>query len=212
MYLKYRLPGQVMTKSGEAFSVYVVEDQDSVRKSLCALLESHDYKTIACETAESFLEAYDPAIRACLVLDLRLPGMSGLELQARLAEMNAKLPIIIVSAHGDVPVAIQAMRAGALDFLEKPAQIDQLLEAVEMAGALLFNRRPFSIPKKIVAERLSKLTERETEVLQFLLEGNLNKEIAANLGLSLRTVEVHRSRIREKMQARGIADLIRMLG
>lgn len=201
-----------MTTSSEVFSVYVVEDEGSVRRSLCALLESHGYQTIACETAEHFLDVYDPALRACLVLDLRLPGIGGIELQARLVEMNAKLPIIIVSAHGDVPIAIQAMRAGALDFIEKPAQIEQLLEAVQMAGALLFDRRPFSIPKKIVAERLAKLTDREHEVLQYLLEGNLNKEIAANLGLSLRTVEVHRSRIREKMQARGIADLIRMLG
>ena len=202
----------MMMKSAEVFSVYVVEDEPSVRKSLCALLESHGHQTIACETAEHFLEVYDPGLRACLVLDLRLPGLSGIELQARLVEMGSKLPIIIVSAHGDVPVAIEAMRAGALDFIEKPAQIEQLMEAVEMAGALLFDRRPFSVPKKIVAERLSKLTDREHEVLQYLLEGNLNKEIAAKLGLSLRTVEVHRSRIREKMQARGIADLIRMLG
>lgn len=201
-----------MTKSDEVFSIYVVEDEPSVRKSLCALLESHGYETIPCETAEQFLEIFDPTIRACLILDLRLPGIGGIELQARMAEMNISLPTIILTAHGDVPVAIQTMRAGALDFIEKPARVEQLLEALETAGALLFNRKRPSVPKKIIAERLAKLTNRENEVLQHLLEGNLNKEISAKLGLSMRTVEVHRSRIREKMQARGIADLVRMLG
>lgn len=201
-----------MTSSEEAFLVYVVEDDVSVLKSLCALLNAHHIRTVACDSAEAFLEAYDPAQKACLLLDLRLPGMSGVDLQAHLSEMGAKIPIVIVTAHGDVPIAVKAMRAGAIDFIEKPAKPDQLLEAVLAAGGLVHNTALEAIPKSVVADRLSRLTDRESEVLRCLLDGKLNKEIAAELDISQRTVEVHRSRIREKMRARGIADLIRMLG
>ncbi|WP_299849890.1 response regulator [uncultured Roseovarius sp.] len=201
-----------MTDTEEKFSVYVVEDDNGVLKSLCALLNAHGYETIACRSAEEFLNLYEPNRKACMVLDLRLPKMNGLQLQAHLADIRVNIPIVVVTAHGDVPIAVQAMRAGAIDFIEKPARIDRLLEAVRLAGGMLFNRLPPEIPKKIVADRLSKLTEREREVLQHLLQGKLNKEIADALDVSQRTVEVHRSRIREKMQARGIADLIRMVG
>ncbi|MCL4119360.1 UNVERIFIED_CONTAM: hypothetical protein GTU68_030717 [Idotea baltica] len=201
-----------MKKPDEFFSIYVVEDDDSVSRSLCALLNAHGYETIACNSAEQFLSVYDPSRKACMVLDLRLPGMSGMQLQTHLKDIHVSLPIVVVTAHGDVPVAVQSLRAGAVHFLEKPAQADQLLEAISSAGDMLFNRTPPNIPKKIVADRLSKLTDREHEVLRHLLEGKLNKEIANELGVSQRTVEVHRSRIREKMHARGIADLIRMVG
>ncbi len=201
-----------MTKPEEQFSVYVVEDDDSVLKSLCALLNAHGYDTIACTSAEHFLRIFDPRLKACMVLDLRLPGMSGPQLQAHLNEIDVSIPIVVVTAHGDVPVAVQTLRAGASHFIEKPAQEDQLLEAISSAGDILFNRAPPNVPQNIVAERLAKLTEREREVLHHLLEGKLNKEIANELGVSQRTIEVHRSRIREKMHARGIADLIRMIG
>lgn len=117
-----------------------------------------------------------------------------------------------LTAHGDVPVAVQAMRAGAIDFIAKPPQVDQLLDAISAAGCMLFDRAPPVVSKKIVADRLAKLTDREREVLSHLLLGKLNKEIASELGVSQRTVEGHRSRIRDKMHARGIADLIRMIG
>ncbi|WP_370275785.1 response regulator transcription factor [Roseovarius indicus] len=202
----------MVTSSDTPFEVYVVEDDDAVLKSLGALMEAHGYGATLCRTAEDFLKSFDPARRACLVLDLRLPGMSGMQLQARLAEMGVDIPIVVVTAHGDVPIAVQAMRAGALDFIEKPTEAERLLEAVAAARATLENRAPPEVPRQVIADRLARLTEREQEVLHHLLHGKLNKEIAAELGISQRTIEVHRARIREKMQARGIADLIRMLG
>lgn len=201
-----------MTTTDEAIRVYVVEDDDPVLRSLCALLTAHGYQTVPCASAEEFLKTHDPSQKACLVLDLRLPGMSGMQLQARLAEMDIDIPIVVVTAHGDVPLAVKALRSGAIDFIEKPAQPDQLLEAVRSAAFVLRNQAPPDVPVKVVEHRLSKLTDREREVLRHLLQGKLNKEIAAELGISPRTVEVHRSRVREKMQARSIADLIRMLG
>ena len=200
-----------MSKAPEQFSVYVVEDDDAVLHSLCALLNAHGYETIPCVSAEEFLDVFDPALKACLLLDLRLPGISGVQLQSHLNDMGVNIPIIVITAHGDISIAVKAMRDGAFDFIEKPAQADHLLEAVKSAGGLLFNRLPPTPSKKVVADRLSKLTDREREVLDYLLQGRLNKEIADELGVSRRTVEVHRSRIREKMQARGIADLIRMV-
>lgn len=201
-----------MSSQSESFSIYVIEDHDSVLRSLCALLNAHGYETIPCVSAESFLKVFQPTLKACMVLDLRLPGMGGIQLQSHLSKMGVDIPIIVVTAHGDIPLAVQAMRAGAIDFIEKPAQADVLLDAVRNAGRLLNNQVPVEVPREVVADRLSKLTDREQEVLTHLLHGKLNKEIAAELGISQRTIEVHRARIREKMQARGIADLIRMLG
>ncbi len=201
-----------MTDKNEHFSIYIVEDDDAVLKSLCALLSSHGHETIPCTSAEHFLQIFDPDLRACMILDLRLPGISGIQLQNHLNDNGIYLPIVVITAHGDVQVAVKAMRAGAIDFIEKPASQEQLLEAVGMVSGLLFNRQPPIISKKIVASRLDKLTDREREVLDQLLLGKLNKEIANELGVSQRTVEGHRSRIRDKMHARGVADLIRMLG
>ena len=201
-----------MTKKTEHFSIYIVEDDDAVLKSLCALLSSHGHETIPCASAEQFLQIYEPDRKACMILDIRLPGMSGIQLQNHLMENGIQIPTVVITAHGDVPVAVKAMRAGAIDFIEKPASEAQILEAVRMASGLLFNRQPPIVSKKIIASRLEKLTDRERDVLDHLLLGKLNKEIANELNVSQRTVEGHRSRIREKLQARGVADLIRMLG
>lgn len=202
----------MLTKPDTPFRVYVVEDDDPVLRSYCALLEAHGHTTVPCSSAEEFLDLFDPQEEGCLVLDLRLPGMGGMQLQAHLSELGVTIPIVIITAHGDIPLAVQAMRAGAIDFIEKPAQADRLLEAVDTATGVLQNQPRPGVPQKIIEARLSRLTEREQEVLDYLLQGKMNKEIAADLDISQRTVEVHRSRIREKMQARGIADLIRMLG
>lgn len=201
-----------MSDTQEQFAIYVVEDDSAVLKSLCALLNAHGHETIPCPSAEFFLNIYEPARKAFLILDLRLPGMTGTQLQAHLSENNVSLPIVVLTAHGDVPIAVQAMRAGAIDFIEKPAPEDRILEAIETATGMLFDRQPATVSKNIVASRLAKLTEREREVLNHLLHGKLNKEIANELDVSQRTIEGHRARIREKMQARGIADLIRMVG
>lgn len=201
-----------MTNTDEHYSVYVVEDDVSVLKSLCALLAAHGIDTIPCASAEHFLQVYDPATRACMILDVRLPGMSGIQLQSHLHDNGIVIPIIVITAHGDVSIAVKAMRAGAIDFIEKPASEAQLLDALNTASGMLFNRQSAVLSKKVVASRLEKLTDREREVLDHLLTGKLNKEIASALDVSQRTVEGHRSRIREKMHARGIADLVRMLG
>ncbi|NOE16621.1 response regulator [Ruegeria atlantica] len=190
--------------------IYVVEDDTAVLNSLCAVLGAYGYQTEPLTSAEAFLDQFDRHANSCLIMDLRLPGMSGMELLKHLSETGARCPVIVITAHGDVPAAVQAMRLGAVDFIEKPPPVEQILEAIKSAEISMANKPISTVPKKIVEERLSKLTDREHQVLQLLLEGKLNKEIAGELGLSRRTVEVHRSRIREKMQARGIADLIRM--
>lgn len=196
----------------QALPVYIVEDDSAVRQSLAALLSAHGYTTRASASAEDFLVALDASEPFCLLLDLRLPRMSGIELQAHLNDIDAPCAIVVVTAHGDVPIAVQAMRAGAIDFIEKPPTQEQLLNALELAKLSFTSSPKSSVPRQVVNERLAKLTVREREVLDLLLAGNLNKEIASALGTSRRTIEVHRARIREKMQARGVADLIRMLG
>ena len=201
-----------LSKTDENTTVYLVEDEDEVSASLRALLTAHGYTVVACASGEAFLECFDASAKAVMLLDLRLPGMSGMELQAHLNETGHHIPIVILTAHGDVPVAVQSMRAGAYDFIEKPSDPDRLLDTLGEAVDIVFNRPSSGPSKQLVAERLAKLTDREREVLGHLLQGKLNKEIADELGLSRRTVEVHRSRVREKMHARGIADLIRMMG
>lgn len=192
-------------------TVYIVEDDAAVSDSLSALLSAHGYGSIQCESAERLLDVVDFDKRACIVLDLNLPGISGMDLLIRLGDMAAQIPVIILTAHGDVPTAVKAMRAGAVDFVEKPAEVDQLLAAISRAQLHLSGQAAPKPPTQVIEERLAKLTDREREVLGHLLNGRLNKEVADELGVSRRTIEVHRSRVREKMQARSIADLIRMM-
>ena len=191
--------------------VYVVDDDAAVLRSCAILLQAHGYETTPCDSAETFLEVYDADTPSCLVLDLRMPGMSGLELQERLNAEESPSPIIMLSGHGDVPAAVQAIKKGAIDFIEKPADEADLLNALNEAELILKNTPRRTVPKAEVEQRLARLTTREREVLDQLVVGRINKEIAENLGISQRTVEIHRARVREKMQARGISDLIMML-
>ena len=199
-----------MTVTDGSFPIFVIEDDAAVRGSLCALLDAHGHAALPCATAEDFLERFDPNSATIIILDLRLPGMNGIELQTYLNEIDARTAIIIITAHGDVPIAVNAIRAGAIDFIEKPSDLNQVLQALELAQASLFNSSVAAVPRQVISERKAKLTDRENQVLERLLQGKLNKEIADELGISRRTVEVHRARVREKMHARGIADLIRM--
>ena len=191
--------------------VYVVDDDAAVLRSCTILLQAHGFTTVPCESAEAFLRIFDRSQPACLVLDIRMPGTSGLELQTHLKDQGIAVPIIMLTGHGDVPAAVKAIKNGAIDFIEKPADEGALLAALEEAHGILRNIPRQTVPKADVDARLKLLTQREREVLDHLVLGKINKEIAETLGISQRTVEIHRARVREKMQARGISDLILML-
>ena len=196
----------------EPISIYVVDGDPRALDAQTAVLSEEGYATISCGSAEQFLKLFDPDLKACVVMELHLPGMSGSELQDYLASNGLDIPIVILTAHGDVPRAVQTLQAGAVDFIEKPAPQSRLLEAIGTASELIFNREPNRLSQKIIAQRLHSLTDREREVLEHLLKGKLNKEIAVDLNVSQRTIEAHRARIREKTRTRGIVDLIRMFG
>ena len=196
----------------EPISIYVVDGDPRALDAQTAVLSAEGYATIPCGSAEQFLKLFDPDLKACVVMELHLPGMSGSELQDYLASNGLDIPIVILTAHGDVPIAVQTLRAGAVDFIEKPAADSRLLEAIGIALESIFDRKPNRLPKQIIAQRLRSLTNRERQVLEHLLKGKLNKEIAVELNVSQRTIEAHRARIREKTRTRGIVDLIRMFG
>jgi RNA polymerase sigma factor (sigma-70 family) len=191
--------------------VYVVDDEESVRDSLCALLTAHGYEAFGASTAEAFLKEARLAGGLCAFIDLRMPGMGGLELQKVIADWGLPVQVIILTAYGDVPLAVEAMKAGAIDFIEKPGSEAQLLAAIEAAANAAANRPQAQLPTAVILERLARLTVRERHVLDNLILGKTNKQIAEEFGISQRTVEIHRARIREKMEARGLADLIRMM-
>ena len=196
----------------EPISIYVVEGDPRALDAQTAVLSAEGYATIPCGSAEQFLKLFDPDLKACVVMELHLPGMSGSELQDYLASNGLDIPIVILTAHGDVPSAVQSLQVGAVDFIEKPSPQSRLLEAIGTASELIFDREPNRLSQKIIAQRLRSLTDREREVLEHLLKGKLNKEIAVDLNVSQRTIEAHRARIREKTRTRGIVDLIRMFG
>ena len=199
------------TAADERMLVYVVDDDPAVRRSLCILLGAHGHATHACASAEAFLDELDPERRACVLLDIRMPGIGGMALQARLAALGYPLPVIMLTGHGDVPLAVRAMKEGALDFIEKPPPEAALLAALAEARAVVGSRARPAVARATVADRLARLTVREREVLDELVLGKTNKEIAAAFGISERTVEIHRARIRAKMEARSLADLIMMM-
>ena len=189
--------------------VYVVDDDASIRDSLALMLGLGGYATRLFADAESFLVAFEADWAGCVIADLRLPGMSGVELQARVRSRGSAIPFVIITAHGDVPAARAAFRAQAVDFIEKPFEEAQLRSAIDTAFALERHRTDASELRRADAEKLSRLTLREREVLEHAVRGLHAKEIAALLGISPRTVEVHRTRIMEKLEVRNIAELVR---
>ncbi len=190
-------------------TVFVVDDDASVRDSLALMLGLAGYRTALFADAEAFLDAWRPDWRGSVVADLRLPGASGVELQAELQRRGSRLPFIIITAHGDVPTARQAFRAQAVDFLEKPFDEAQLVAAIESAFALEDDRLAHAHARRADAEKLALLTAREREVLAHAARGLHAKEIAAALGISPRTVEVHKTRIMAKLGVRNVAELVR---
>ena len=191
--------------------VFVVDDDEAVRDSLSMLLGSVGLDVETYGSASEFLESFDPLRQACLVLDVRLPGMSGLELQKELAARGNELPIVFITGHGDVPMAVQAMQRGAVDFLEKPFKEQDLLDRVSKALLETSRRRHQSEETAEIERRLDTLTPRERQVLELVVEGIANKVIAARLGASQRTIEIHRAKVMHKMQADSLAHLVRMV-
>jgi FixJ family two-component response regulator len=191
--------------------VYVVDDDEAVRGALKMLLKTLGLPALSYGSAQEFLAAFDPQRPGCLVLDIRMPGMSGLELQQELNTRGALLPVIFITGHGDVPMAVEAMQRGAMDFLQKPFRDQDLIDRIhkglekDRAGRELLGNR------ERIRARLTELTPREREVLTLVTQGKANKVIAADLQLSQRTVEIHRAHVMEKMGANSLAHLVRMV-
>jgi FixJ family two-component response regulator len=191
-------------------TVYIVDDDAAVRDSLSLLLGVKGFRTACFASAESFLASHRPGDAGCLLLDVRMPGMSGLDLQAELASRGDPLPVIVITGHGDVPMARAALKAGAEDFLEKPVDEDSLLQALGAALNRDSRRRRQAAEAGGFAERLRGLTLRERQVMELVAEGRANREIAESLGISLRTVEVHRARMIDKLGVRSVPELVRL--
>ena len=192
-------------------TVYVVDDDDAIRDSLRWLLEANDYKVELYDSGESFIAKYDPNAIAVLVLDVRMPGMSGLEVQEHLLARKADLPIIFITGHGDVPMAVRALKKGAVDFIEKPFQQAALKAQVEHMLNEARERRMMNERQSLNEALLAKLTPREQQVLERIVAGRLNKQIADDLGISIKTVEAHRASIMDKTNSGTVADLMRVV-
>ncbi|MGD2116901.1 MAG: response regulator FixJ [Chromatiales bacterium] len=192
-------------------TVFVVDDDHAMRESLTWLIESVGLRVETYDSADAFLQSYYPGRSGCLLLDVRMPGMSGLELQEHLQRQQVTVPVIIITGHGDVPMAVRAMKAGAIDFIEKPFNDEQLLESIRNALTIDDMRRDREAQKAAVASRLAQLTPREHEVMDMVTAGKSNKEIANTLGVSAKTVEAHRAKVMEKMQAGSLAELVRLV-
>ena len=191
--------------------VFIVDDDEAVRSSLRLLLKSVGLVPSALASAREFLDKYDPAQPGCLVLDVRMPEMSGLELQEQLNLKGAVLPVIFITGHGDVPMAVEAMQAGACDFLQKPFRDQDLIDRIQRALDKDHTNRGALEERSLIRERLQSLTPREREVLAMVTSGKANKIMAADLGVSQRTIEIHRARVMEKMSAASLAQLVRMV-
>ncbi len=191
-------------------TIYVVDDDDGMRRALDTLLSTVGYKTAVFSRPSEFLARYTPASQGCLVLDIRMPEMSGLEVQQQLNRLGSMLPIIFITGHGDVPMAVQAMKEGAFEFIQKPFRDQELLDRINHALKQDAEYRSTAARRSDVEHRLESLTPREKQVMDLIVEGNANKVIAIDLGLSERTVEIHRAKVMEKMGARSVAHLVKL--
>ena len=192
-------------------TVFVVDDDDAVRNSLKLLLKSAGLQAEVFGSAPEFLSKYEQAQPGCLVLDVRMPGMSGLDLQQELSLRGATIPVIFITGHGDIPMAVEAMQHGAFDFLQKPFRDQDLLDRVQRALTRDAENRARLRHTDRIRERLASLSPREREVLELVTQGKANKMVAGDLGVSQRTVEIHRAHVMQKMEAGSLAELVRMM-
>lgn len=197
-----------METKPEKSTVFVVDDDEQARKSVCALVKSMALQAEAFSSAEEFLSQYDPNRPGCLVTDLRMPGMSGLELQERLGSMGSSLPVIVLTAYARTPSTVRAIQAGAVNVLDRPYQEDALCDAIHKALAEASARRDLAQDRKLFVERLEQLSPTARQVLDLIVKGMPNKSIARTLGISLRTVANRRAELLEKLQASSTAELI----
>jgi two-component system, LuxR family, response regulator FixJ len=191
-------------------TVYIVDDDDGMRRALSLLLNTVGYKTAAFAGPKEFLEKFKADTAGCLVLDIRMPGMSGLELQQHLNRIGSMLPVIFITGHGDVPMAVQAMKEGAFEFVQKPFRDQDLLDRINHALEQDSENRRTLARRADVVHRIESLTPREKQVMEMVVDGAANKVIAIDLGLSERTVEIHRAKVMEKMGARSVAHLVKL--
>jgi two-component system, LuxR family, response regulator FixJ len=192
-------------------TVFVVDDDSGVRSSIRMLLKSIGIAATSLASAQEFLDAFDSSQPGCLVLDIRMPGMSGMELQQQLSLQGAIIPVIFITGHGDIPMAVEAMQHGAFDFLQKPFRDQDLIDRIQKALARDRETRTALQKHSQIREKLESLTPREKDVLRLLIKGQQNKVMAAELGLSQRTVEIHRAHIMDKTGANSLAQLVRMV-
>lgn len=192
-------------------TVYVVDDDADVRDSLRRLLESQDYRVEAFDSGESFIAKYDPNAIAVVLLDQRMPGMPGTEVQDHLIARKATIPVVFLTGHGDVPMAVNALKKGAADFLQKPVKVETLMPLISRLLGGARERRMASERQSLNEAMLSKLTPREQQVLERIVAGRLNKQIADDLGISIKTVEAHRASIMDKTNSGTVADLMRVV-
>jgi FixJ family two-component response regulator len=190
--------------------IYIVDDDDSMREALTLLLKTVGYSTLAFSRPADFLAKFDPNQHGCVVLDVRMPQMSGLEVQQHLNRTGAILPVILITGHGDIPMAVQAMKDGAFDFLQKPFRDQDLIDRINAALKQDAENREIVARHADLRRRAESLTPREREVMAAVVDGKANKVIAIDLGLSERTVEIHRANVMEKMGARSVAHLVKM--
>ncbi len=198
------------TGSSQTSTVYIVDDDQAIRHAMELLMRSVGLDYEIFHSGDDFLASHSNDWAGCLVLDIRMPGLGGLELQEKLNELGSTLPIIFITGHGDVPMAVEAMQKGAVDFIQKPFRDQELLDQISEALKTDQQRRSARDQKAEVLNHVEKLTKREREVMDLVVTGKPNKVIAYELGVSQRTVEIHRARVMEKMEANSLADLVRM--
>jgi len=193
-----------------ARAVHIIDDDQAIRESLAFLLRTHQLEVRSFDSAKTFLDALPDASLGCVITDIRMPGMSGIDLLRRLKELKVSVPVIVITGHGDVSLAVEAMKIGAADFFEKPFNDDQLVASVRAALQQRQDQTKRGAERTEIEHRISKLSAREKDVLAGLIEGRANKQIAFDLGISPRTVEIYRANLMNKMQADSLSDLVRM--